>query len=294
MDKLTAYFLRKEKNLAAELQEKLRVFAACIGAHRRVLIAFSGGVDSTFLIWSCARILGAANVLAVTAVSETYPQFECDEAVALAQALAIPHRVLPTRELERPGFVQNAPDRCYHCKKELLTLLAAIADKEGYDATFEGGNLDDLADYRPGRRAVVETCTSSPLLEAKLGKKEIRHLSRLAALATADKPAYACLASRFPYGETIDDRRLRRVEQAEEGLRRLGFTQFRVRSHGDCARVEVLAADMAQAWCQRQAIEAICRRAGFIFSALDLRGYRPGAMNEALPANNQSGKTHDQ
>jgi pyridinium-3,5-biscarboxylic acid mononucleotide sulfurtransferase len=294
MDELTAYFLRQENALDPELQEKLRVFASCISAHRRVLIAFSGGVDSTFLTWSCARVLGGANLLAVTAVSGTFPRFEYDEALALAQALAIPHRVLPTRELARPGFAQNTPDRCYHCKKELLTLLAAIAFKEGYDAILEGGNLDDLDDYRPGRRAVVETGAYSPLLEAKLGKSEIRYLSRLAALVTADKPAYACLASRFPYGETIDDRRLRRVEQAEDGLRHLGFTQFRVRSHGDCARVEVLAAEMAQAWQQRQAIEAICRRAGFIFSSLDLRGYRPGAMNEALPANNLSGNTHDQ
>jgi pyridinium-3,5-biscarboxylic acid mononucleotide sulfurtransferase len=294
MNELTAYFLGKEKDLAAELQAKIRMLGACIGAHRRVLIAFSGGVDSTFLTWCCARILGGANVLAVTAVSETYPRFEHEEAVALTQALAIPHRVLPTRELARPGFSENTPDRCYHCKKELLTLLVAMAAKEGYDAIFEGGNLDDLADYRPGRRAVLETGASSPLLAAKLGKMEIRHLSRLAALATADKPAYACLASRFPYGEPIDDRRLRRVEEAEAGLRRLGFTQFRVRSHGDCARVEMLAADMAQAWRQRQTIEATCRQAGFIFSALDLQGYRPGAMNEALPANQKSGNAHDQ
>jgi uncharacterized protein len=283
MDELTAYFLVQDDELPAELQEKLRALAACIGARRRVLVAFSGGVDSTFLTWACARVLGVRNVLAVTAVSETYPQWEYDEAVALAKEFFFPHRVLPTRELARAGFGQNTPDRCYHCKKELLTLLAALADQEGYDAVFEGGNLDDLADYRPGRRAVVETGASSPLLEAKLGKREIRHLSRLAALPTADKPAAACLASRFPYGETIDDRRLQRVEKAETGLRRLGFTQFRVRSHGDCARVEVLAAEMTQAWHQREAIDGICRRAGFIYSALDLRGYRSGAMNEALP-----------
>jgi pyridinium-3,5-biscarboxylic acid mononucleotide sulfurtransferase len=294
MDPLTAYFLAKEGNQDLLPREKIRALSACLIRHQRVLVAFSAGVDSTFLIWACARVLGPQNVLAVTAVSATYSQAEYEEAISLTSLLAVPHRLLNTRELTRPGFAKNNPDRCYHCKKELLTSLTAVAGKEGYDAVFEGGNFDDLADYRPGRRAVMETGALSPLLAAKLTKDEIRHLSRLAALPTADKPANACLASRFPYGETIDDHRLRRVERAETELGRLGFTQLRVRSHGDCARIEVLAHDLDRAWQQRQTLEAVCLQAGFHFSALDLRGYRTGAMNEPLPPNQKSGFIHDQ
>jgi pyridinium-3,5-biscarboxylic acid mononucleotide sulfurtransferase len=263
------------------MDKKLEQLEGIIKKYRSAVIAFSGGVDSTFL----ARVAGTAlekRVLLVTASSSTYPGSELEEAKALAKGLGLPHRVIVSEETEIAGFSENPPDRCYFCKRELFSKIAAIAKAEGYDAVFDGSNADDLKDYRPGRRALSELSVVSPLCEAGLTKEYIREASRALGLLTAEKPSYACLASRFPYGERITQDKLSRVGKAESSLRSLGFRQFRVRSHQDCARIEVAQAELEDAWRKRSRISEACKKAGFIFVAIDLEGYRTGAMNEAL------------
>ncbi len=253
-----------------------------IGKYRSAVIAFSGGVDSTLLASVAGEVLDK-RVMLVTASSSTYPSSEQEAATALAKSLGLPHRVIVSEETEIPGFSDNPPDRCYYCKKELFSKISAIAADEGFEAVFDGSNADDAKDYRPGRRALAELGIVSPLFEAGLTKTEIRRLSHERGLPTADKPSYACLASRFPYGEKITGEKLIRIDLAEAGLRALGFGQFRVRSHGDCARIEVAPEELETAWARRREVSAICKKAGFIFVAIDVDGYRTGAMNEALP-----------
>ncbi len=265
-----------------DLVPKLKVLEKVLGRHARVAIGFSGGVDSTFLAFSSAAVLGTENVLLVTSVSETYPEFERVEAEELCRGLGLRQVVIQTQEIDIPGYRHNPPDRCYFCKKTLFDEVRRVAVKHGCDAVFEGGNSDDLCDFRPGRRALAELQILSPLVEAGLSKDEIRRLSHLAGLPTATKASFACLASRFPYGEEITAEKLKRVESAETGMRELGFEQFRVRSHGDLARVEVVPERMTDAWNQSREIDRICRSAGFTYVCLDLKGYRTGAMNEIL------------
>jgi uncharacterized protein len=263
------------------MHEKLIHLKTIISKYPSALIAFSGGVDSTFLSHVAAEVLNK-NVLLVTASSSTYPSSEQAEATKLAQRMGTPHRVIVSEETEINGFADNTPQRCYYCKKELFSKLTALAMQEGLAVVFDGSNADDLVDYRPGRKAIHELGVVSPLCEAGLTKEEIRQLSRERGLTTADKPSYACLASRFPYGETITREKLDRVGNAEEELNKMGFSQFRVRSHSDLARVEVAPAEMEKAWQMRAAIGDICKQAGFTFVAIDIQGYRTGAMNEAL------------
>jgi pyridinium-3,5-biscarboxylic acid mononucleotide sulfurtransferase len=263
------------------VRDKYDKLVGAIRQHRSVVVAFSGGVDSTFLAWACKEALGD-KVLLVTAISETYPSFERVEAEDLAKNLGIRQQTIHTGELDNPHYSENPPDRCYFCKSELFRSVLDLAKKEGFEAVFEGGNMDDLSDYRPGRRALKELKISSPLCDAGLTKAEIRELSAAVGLPTATKPSYACLASRFPYGEHLDAEKLRRVETAESAIRRMGFTQFRVRSHGNLARVELLPSEMDKGWAARDAILAACRTAGYIFVTIDLLGYRTGAMNEGL------------
>jgi pyridinium-3,5-biscarboxylic acid mononucleotide sulfurtransferase len=270
-----------QRALAVDTRQKLQHLVDSIGQSRSVVVAFSGGVDSTFLAWACKAALGD-KVLLVTAISETYPSFERIEAEELARNLGIRQQTIHTGELDNPHYSENPPDRCYFCKSELFRSILDLAKKEGYEAVFEGGNLDDLSDYRPGRRALKELKISSPLCDAKLTKAEIREISAAVGLTTASKPSYACLASRFPYGEHLDAAKLRRVETAESALRRMGFTQFRVRSHNNLARVELLPSEMEKGWAARDAILKACRDAGYIFVTIDLVGYRTGAMNEGL------------
>lgn len=251
-----------------------------------LLVAFSGGVDSTYLLWHASRLLGADRVVALTATSPTYPAHEFAESQRLAAALGVRQLVVESNELEIAGFADNPPRRCYHCKHALFTLCLEQARALGLATVVDGANLDDLADYRPGHEAARELGIRSPLLEAGLGKEELRTLSRRAGLPTADKQPFACLASRFPYGTPITAERLGQVERCEEFLRRNAFTTYRVRHHGDTARIELAAAELPRllAGGLRGELVAVCKAAGFTYVALDLEGYRTGSMNSTLPA----------
>ena len=246
-------------------------------------VAFSSGVDSTFLLHMAHEELGD-RVMAVTARSHTFPKRELDEARAFCRMEGVRHEIVDSEELDIPGFADNPPDRCYHCKKELFGTLIAFAHEHGLAAVLEGANRDDDGDFRPGRRAVRELGVRSPLHEVGLTKAEIRALSRKMGLPTADKPSFACLASRFPYGEQITVERLMRVERAEQYLLDLGFGQVRVRSHGDLARIELYPSDIPKAVAQREKIHVALKGLGFVYVTLDLRGYRIGSMNEVLAA----------
>ncbi len=244
------------------------------------VIGFSGGVDSTLLFAVAAEVLGQ-RVLAVTATSETYPVRELNEARELATRIGGRHRVIVSEELDIPEFRHNPRNRCYYCKHELFGKLRAIADQEGLPHVLDGTNLDDRGDHRPGRQAAGEIGVRSPLEEAGFTKQDIRDLSREMGLPTWDKPAFACLSSRFPYGTAITAERVRTVGQAEESLRELGFRTLRVRYHGDVARLELGPDEFAQAvGAVRDEVVERVKRAGFAYVALDLQGYRSGSMNE--------------
>jgi uncharacterized protein len=249
-----------------------------------VLVAFSGGVDSSLLL-AAARVTLADRVLAVTALSETYPAEEAHAAARLAARLGVAHRTVLSEELDLPEFRTNPPDRCYFCKRELFSRLRRVADDEGLACVCDGTNLDDRRDHRPGARAAAELGVRSPLQEAGLGKADIRVLSRWLGLPTWDKPALACLSSRFPYGTAITRERVARIGRAEAALRALGFTQLRLRYHGDVGRLEVPSGDFGRLLAEgtREAAADIIRAAGFTYAAFDLQGYRTGSMNEAPP-----------
>lgn len=263
------------------MRKKMQNLKKLISRYRSAVIAFSGGTDSTFLASVAAEAL-PKRVLLVTASFPSYPRAELQQAKSLARQLGLPHRVIAFKQTALAVFAGNPPDRCYLCKRGLFSMIIAFARKKGYEAVFDGSNADDAKDYRPGRKALKELGVISPLCEVKLTKKEIRLLSAERRLATADKPSAACLASRFPYGEQITERKLQRVDNAETALRKLGFRLFRVRSHGNCARIETDKTELVKAWNKRSAISSACRNAGFIFVAIDTEGYRTGAMNETL------------
>jgi uncharacterized protein len=270
--------------ISAELARKDARLAARLRDAGRVIVAFSGGVDSSYLAYAAHRALGA-DALAVTALSASYPQTHRDAAESVVAATGLAHRFVETHELESADYRANRPDRCYHCKAALFEVLGRLRDQLGFGAVAYGVNTDDRGDFRPGHRAADERGVLSPFLDALLSKEEIRALARAAGLPTADLPASACLASRLPYGTEVTPARLAQVEQGEAALRALGFRQLRVRHHGMLARVEIDPAELARALDPEMArrISAALKPLGFRFVALDLDGYRTGALNEVLP-----------
>ena len=252
------------------------------------VIAYSGGVDSTFLLKVAA--LSGIRSMAVTGASPTMPRQDRMDAEGMAKALGIPHTLIETLELEKEDFRKNPPDRCFHCKNELFAKLRCIAESEGYRYVIDGSNLDDLDDWRPGRKAALAHGVRSPLIEAGLKKQDIRDLSLELNLSTWNKPSSPCLSSRFPYGEPITAEALVRVESAEDVLRSFGFREFRVRHHGETARIEILEADIPRFLdpALRIPVTRNLRALGYRYVTLDLDGFRSGRLNEAVSESQSS------
>jgi uncharacterized protein len=256
---------------------------ALLGAMRRVVVAFSGGVDSTFLARAARDAVGDGALL-VTADSETYPARELAEARRLAVLLGMRHEVVRTRELDNPNYARNPANRCFFCKEELFARLAPIAARESEGAVVYGAVMDDLGDHRPGMQAAKERGVGAPLIDAELWKAEIRELSRRFELPTWDKPSFACLSSRFQYGDAITAAKLRQVDAAEEIVRALGFRQFRVRHHDRLARLEIAADEMPRLWDddRHATIVRKLRELGYLYITVDLAGFQSGSANLLL------------
>jgi uncharacterized protein len=247
-----------------------------------MVVAFSGGADSALLSWAATSVLGAGQVLCVTAVSASMAPDELAACRELARQWGLRFREVPSAEMDDPRYRRNGADRCYYCKSSLLEALAPVAEAESATVVL-GVNVDDLSDHRPGQLAAAERGARFPLVEAGLSKRDVRELSRRLGLRTWDKPAAACLASRLPHGTPVTVERLSAVGRAEAALRRLGFGQLRVRHHGEVARVELDPPELAEAFGRREEVVAAVRSAGFRYVALDLEGYRPGSLNPPAP-----------
>ncbi len=274
---------KESKEIAEETLSKLDRLKNILSEMGKVLVAFSGGVDSSFLLKAARDVLGE-NVFAVIASSETYPEKEREEAIRLARKLNVRFQIIQTKELENPEFSHNPPERCYFCKMELFSNLKKIADAQGISYVLDGSNYEDTSDFRPGAKAGAELGVRSPLKEVGLVKNEIRQLSKLLDLPTWNKPSMACLSSRFPYYTEIESDSLKQVARAEEYLKELGFTQVRVRHHGQIARIEVEPAEFQKiidAETRKEMIQYF-KELGYIYITLDLAGFRSGSMNEPL------------
>jgi len=270
---------------APDLTAKLLSLRAHLRSLRRLLVAYSGGVDSAFLAWVAHEELGA-DMLAVLADSPSLARSQMRDAVAFAEEQHIPLRVIATQEMERPEYRRNDNSRCFHCKDELFTVMEDYRQQNGFHAIAYGANVDDQGDFRPGQNAARQHSVAAPLLDAGLSKDDIRQLARAAGLRIWDKPASACLSSRVEYGRPVTREVLSAIEQGEDALRRLGFRQFRVRHHGDIVRLEIAREELPRALSMGMAAEftRIFKALGFSYVALDLEGFRSGSMNALLPA----------
>ncbi|MDP6633901.1 MAG: ATP-dependent sacrificial sulfur transferase LarE [Phycisphaerae bacterium] len=269
-------------NLEPELQAKLSACLEHLRSLGRVVVAYSGGVDSTLLLALAVRALGSDNVLAAVGISPSLPQRELEDGRALAAQLGAQLVKIRTAELDDPNYAANPERRCFYCKSELFTLLKHAADERGFDVVASGANFDDTGDFRPGLEAGAQLGVVNPLMDAKLTKPEIRTISKAIGLATWDKPAMACLASRIPYGQGVSAEKLARVEQAEYVLKDMGFIQCRVRDHDTIARIEVPAEDVVRAAELRQTLVDKLKALGYAYVTLDLQGFRSGSMNETI------------
>jgi len=272
-----------------QIDQKWDHLRSLLSEMRTVLLAYSGGVDSSVLLRAAAEILGQ-NLIAVTAVSETYPAEELHLAKQFTASLGVRHRILQTEELSNDEFSRNAEDRCYHCKHELFGKLRQIAESEGIPWILDGSNTDDQRDFRPGRRAAGEFSVRSPLAESGLSKQEIRDLARRLNLPMWDKPSLACLSSRIPYGTRITPDLVKNIQAAEDVVRSLGIRQVRVRHHGDTARIEVDREDLIRLVSEdaRRVIVDSFKALGYAYVCLDLEGYRTGSMNEVITKEKQT------
>lgn len=267
----------------SEIQTKLAALQAQLKSMGKVLIAFSGGVDSTFLLALAHDLLGEG-VTAVTARSSTFPHRELSEAISFTSKHGIKHIIIDSEELDVEGFANNPVNRCYLCKKELFGKISMLAEEHNIKYILDGSNADDLCDYRPGLQALAELGILSPLKDAGMTKEDIRTLSREMKLPSWDKPSFACLSSRFPYGEEITPEKLSMVDKAEDFLLNLGFKQVRVRHHGNLARIEVSPNERSRFFDEElmSRIDVFLKEVGFTYVTLDLKGYRTGSMNETL------------
>jgi len=271
--------------ISPELEEKELILHALLRKTGGLAVAFSGGVDSSYLAYAAKKVLGE-KCLAVTALSPSYPKVQREMAERIVGGFEIPHRFIEAHEMNNPEYRANNADRCYHCKTELFDRIDDIMDQLDFDSVAYGINLDDTGDFRPGHRAAHEHSVLAPLLDANLGKEEIRILSRRAGLPTAELPSSACLASRLPYGMEVTSERLIQVELGEDRLRALGFEQIRLRHHGNLARIEISPEELPKALepTMAAAIAKTIKALGFRFITLDLEGYRTGSLNAVLSA----------
>jgi uncharacterized protein len=269
----------------AETASKLTVLEARLAQLGRVMVAYSGGVDSAFLAATAHRVLGA-RMLAVLADSPSLARRDMEEACTFAHSHNIPLHVVTTDELERPEYQRNDANRCFHCKDELFGVMESLGARLGFTTIAYGMNADDTRDFRPGQRAAEQHAVLAPLAEAGLTKLEVRELAKAAGYPLWDRPAAPCLASRVEYGRTVTREVLEQVERAEESLRQLGFREFRVRHHGDLARVEIARAELPRALTMEMldAVTSALKRAGYQYVTLDCTGFRSGSMNAILPA----------
>ena len=268
---------------AVRLDQKAQRLREILAERARLIVAYSGGVDSAFLAWMAHQVLGE-RMLAVIADSASLARVHLEDALAFARERGIPIEVVATRELENPDYVRNDAMRCFHCKDELFTVLERYRGERGFDAIAYGVNADDTGDFRPGQEAARKHRVLAPLLEAGLNKAEIRELARQAELRVWDKPASACLSSRVEYGRAVTPEALSVIERGEDALRAMGFRQFRVRHHGEIVRIEIAREELPRALTAEMAREftSVFKQLGFKFVTLDLEGFRSGSMNQLL------------
>jgi pyridinium-3,5-biscarboxylic acid mononucleotide sulfurtransferase len=291
-DERTTHAREIRYDSCVDLTSKQHALDSRLSGLGRTLVAYSGGVDSAFLAWAAHRVLGD-RMLAIIADSPSLARYQLHDALDFAREHGIPVEIAAVHELEREDYSRNDSRRCFFCKDELFTMMQRLCTERGFDTLAYGVNLDDKSDYRPGQQAAARHNVAAPLLDAGLGKQDVRDLARAAGLRIWDKPASACLASRIEYGRAVTREALSAVEQGEDALRELGFRQFRVRHHGQIVRIEIAPDELPRALTTEMAAQLtqVFKALGFAYVTLDLEGFRSGSMNALLPAEELSRKT---